>query len=105
MHNFNLGEGKHNYRVPDGGIHRHCPSGVWHATAALAVEIVSPGDETWEKLPFYVAHGVDEVLIVDPDTRRIEWLALLECAYVPVERSRLMDLATTTLATGIDWPS
>jgi Uma2 family endonuclease len=105
MHNFNVGEGKHNYRVPDGGIHRRRPTGVWHTTAALVVEIVSPGDESWEKLPFYAAHGVDEVLIVEPDTHRIEWLALVERAYVPVDGSRLMDLAATTLAAGIDWPS
>ncbi len=39
---------------------------MWFATAALVVEIVSPGDKTWEKLPFYAAHSVDESLIVDP---------------------------------------
>ena len=42
----------------------------------LAVEIVSPGDETWKKLPFYAAHGVDEVLIVDPAERAVHWLGL-----------------------------
>jgi hypothetical protein len=28
------------------------------------IEIVSPGDESWDKLPFYAAHEVDEALIV-----------------------------------------
>jgi len=43
-------------------------SGVWHETAALAIEILSPND-TWEKLPFFAVHEVDELLIVDPDER------------------------------------
>ena len=30
---------------------------VYIPTAALVIEIVSPGDETWEKLDFYAAHG------------------------------------------------
>jgi hypothetical protein len=49
MHEFNVGEGKHDFRVPDGGLHRRRPRGTWHATAALVVEIASPGDESWEK--------------------------------------------------------
>jgi Uma2 family endonuclease len=56
-------------------------------TAALVVEIVSPGDETWEKLPFYAAHHVDEVLIVDPQERSVSWLALERGKYRPIDRS------------------
>ena len=58
---FNLGSREENYRVPDGGLHRTQPRGVWHATAALVIEVVSPGDETWAKLPFYAAHDIDEL--------------------------------------------
>jgi hypothetical protein len=47
----NLGESEHDFRVPDGALHRSPPAGVWHPTAALVIEIVSPGDESWEKLP------------------------------------------------------
>lgn len=104
MGEFNLGETEADYRVPDGGLHRSRPRGIWFATAALVVEILSPGDETWEKLPFYAAHGVDEVLIVDPDTRRVHWLALADGAYAPTERSGLIDLGATELAGRIDWP-
>ena len=57
---FNLGESEHDYRVPDGGVHRERPRGVWLATAAIVVEIVSPGDESMEKLPFYARQRVDE---------------------------------------------
>ena len=33
------------------------------ARPELVIEIVSPGDDTWKKLPFYAAHDVDELLI------------------------------------------
>jgi len=105
MGEFNLGESEHDYRVPDGGVHRDRPRGVWLATAAIVVEIVSPGDESWEKLPFYARQRVDEVLIVDPQTRSVHWRALDDGEYVSVERSRLLDLGAADLTARIDWPS
>jgi Uma2 family endonuclease len=104
MGEFNLGDSEHDFRVPDGGLHRQRLRGVWHSTAALVVEIVSPGDETWEKLSFYAAHQVDELLIVDPRARTAHWLALTDGDYRPVERSGLIDLGATELAERIDWP-
>jgi Uma2 family endonuclease len=104
MHQFNLGESADDYRVPDGGLHRARPRGVWYTTAALVVEIISPDDESWLKLPFYAAHGVDEVLIVDPFERTVAWLALSDGAYRPVTRSRLIDLGPAELAERLDWP-
>jgi Uma2 family endonuclease len=101
---FNVGAGEDDFRVPDGGLHRTPPSGVWHRTAALVVEIVSPNDESWEKLPFYAAHGVDEVLIVDPQERSVSWLALRNGEYRPIERSALIDLGARALADRLDWP-
>ena len=102
----NLGEDEHDYRVPDGAI--HCPGahGVWHPTAAMVIEIVSPGDESWEKLPFYAVHHVDEVLVVDPATHTVDWLGLDEDRdeYRPIERSGLIDLGPAELAEQIDWP-
>jgi Uma2 family endonuclease len=104
MAEFNLGESEHDFRVPDGGLHRPGAAPMWHPTAAMVVEIVSSGDETWEKRPFYAAHQVDEVLIVDPDKRSVDWLALGQGAYRPVERSRLIELGAGELAGRIDWP-
>jgi Uma2 family endonuclease len=101
---FNLGEGKNDYRVPDGGLHREGAFGVWHPTAALVFEVVSPDDETWDKLPFYAAHSVDEVLIVDPTERAVHWLALEGGEYREVDRSGLIDLGPGILAERIDWP-
>ncbi len=104
MSGFNLGGSENDFRVPDGGVHRIRPRGVWHTTAALVVEIVSPGDESWKKLPFYAAHEVDEVLIVDPADHTIHWLALTDGEYREVQRSGLIDLGSSELAERIDWP-
>ncbi len=100
---FNLGDSKEDFRVPDGGLHRPGAAEMWHPTAALVLEILSPGDETWEKLPFYAAHGVEEVLIVDPDSHRVDWFALASERYEPVERSALIELGPAELAELIDW--
>jgi Uma2 family endonuclease len=102
MGDFNLGM-EDDYRVPDGGIHRPGPDEMYYETAALVVEIVSPGDESWEKVPFYGAHLVDEVLIVDPTKRTVDWLGLTDREYRPIERSSLIDLGPIELAERIDW--
>jgi Uma2 family endonuclease len=104
MHEFNLGDSENDFRVPDGGLHRTRLRGVWHSTAALVVEIASPNDESWEKLPHYAAHGVEEVLIVDPAKRTCDWLGLHEGEYRPIEHSALIDLGPGELAERIDWP-
>ena len=101
---FNLGDSKDDFRVPDGGLHRPGAADMWHPTAALVLEILSPGDESWVKLPFYAAHHVDEVLIVDPDTRRAHWLGLTADGYEPIERSALIELGAADLAQRLDWP-
>jgi Uma2 family endonuclease len=90
--------------VPDGGLHRDWGDRVWNQTAALVIEILSPGDESWEKLAFYAAHDVDEVLIVDPQERRLDWLGLAEGRYEPLGRSGLIELRPEDLARPIDWP-
>jgi Uma2 family endonuclease len=105
INEFGLGrEGKDNYRVPDGGLHRALPRGVYQGTAALVIEIVSPGDESWKKLPFYAAHEVDEVLIIDPAEHAVHWLGLDGGEYLPIERSGLIDLGPSEVAEQIDWP-
>jgi Uma2 family endonuclease len=104
VNEFGLGESRDDYRVLDGGLHREQPRGVWHSTAALVIEIVSPGDESWDKLPFYAAHNVDELLILDPATRKIDWLALTSGEYRAIEQSGLIELGAAELAEQIDWP-
>jgi len=101
---FNLGESEHDFRVPDAGLHRPGAAGVWLSTAALVVEVLSPGDESWQKLPFYAAHDVDEVLIVDPAERTVTWLGLRDGAYQPIQQSALIELGPTELAAQLAWP-
>jgi Uma2 family endonuclease len=102
MADFNLGT-KGNYRVPDGGLHHPGPDRLYYPTAALVVEIVSPKDESWAKLPFYAAHDVEEVLSVDPKKCEVHWLALRGDRYEPVERSGLIELGPAELAERIIW--
>lgn len=104
LHEFKLGESDRDFRVPDGGLHRVRPRGAWHASAALVVEIVSPGDESWEKLPFYASHAVDEVLIVDPADRTVTLLALSDGEYRRAQRSGLIELGADELTQRLDWP-
>jgi hypothetical protein len=101
---FGIGEWDSDYRVPDGGLHRGPGWDVCTPTAMLVIGVVYPGDETWQKLPFYAAHDVDEVLIVDPSERTVHWLGLTEGTYEPIERSGLIEFGPTELAEQIDWP-
>lgn len=100
---FNVGEGPDNFRVPDRGI-RERANIAWFPTAALVVEIVSPYDESWEKLPFYAVHHVGEVVIADPGTQTLTWLALAGGDYVTVDHSELLDIHVADIAAKIDWP-
>ncbi len=63
-----------NYRVPDLVILTPERFAIDHneyfeGPPSAVVEIRSPGDESYEKLPFYAQLGVPEVWIVDRDTR------------------------------------
>jgi Uma2 family endonuclease len=94
-----------NYRVPDLALLRPGYAPQWNGTAALIVEIVSPRDDAWEKLPFYARHQVDEVMIVVPAERGIRWLGLeADAEYSPLDRSRLLEVGTTELAAQLIWP-
>lgn len=94
------------YRVPDLALHRPPLASQWHQSAALVVEVLSPGDESRQKLGFYAAHRVEELVLVDPAAHTVEWLALGETgAYEPPERSRLLELSADQLARRIEWPA
>jgi Uma2 family endonuclease len=101
---FNLGDSEHDYRVPDRGLHQHFSDQVFYPTAALALEIASLGDESYQKLDFYAAHRVDEVVIVDREKQKVEWLRLTDGQYHAVTRSSLIELGPAELETQISWP-
>jgi len=66
-----------NCRVPDLAVFLNEGAAVnrrshWRGPADFLVEIVSPHDRTWEKIPFYSRLGVVELLIVDRDPWQLE---------------------------------
>lgn len=86
-HQINLspggGDWRSNYRIPDlvlllpprFGIDRN---EYFEGAPDVVVEIHSPGDEAYEKLPFYRELGVPEVWIIHRDTREPE-IHVLKC--------------------------
>jgi Uma2 family endonuclease len=66
------------YRIPD--VSAMGPERLPHAEAmfvrpSVVFEIRSPGDETYEKLPFYAAVGVEAVVVVERDTKATQVFA------------------------------
>ena len=75
------------YKVPDQVYARpelRSQRGI-EGGASLVVEILSPNDETYQKLDWYAGVGVEEVLVVDPETRRVELFGSRDDRMVPVE--------------------
>ena len=68
---------QHNYRGPDVAVYlssneaKDCGT-HWHGGPDFGIEIVSPGDRSRAKLPFYAAVNTRELLIVDRDPWRLE---------------------------------
>jgi Uma2 family endonuclease len=102
-HEINVGV-PDDYRIPDLALLRNETDAAWYATAAVVVEIVSPHDETREKLPFYAAQGVEEAVIVDPVARTVAWLRSSGDSFVAVPHSPLLDTGVAEFARSIDWP-
>lgn len=92
------------FRVPDQLYVRDREGGLWHATAALVVAILSPDDEARRKLTFYFDRGVEEVLLVDPDGCTVEWLVRGDDAFEPADGSTLLAITSAELEAAIDWP-
>jgi len=68
---------KHDYRVPDVVVfladttaENH--DAFWTGAADFVIEITSPNDRTYEKVPFYARIGVRELLIVNRQSWAIE---------------------------------
>lgn len=101
---FNLGE-PDDYRVPDRGYHRSRSPGVRVDTAAIVVEIVSPGDETFDKFGFYAAHLVDEIVVADPAAKAVRFFERDGGGYRETSRSSLLGVDASTVTAAISWPS
>ena len=74
---------KKNYREPDFAVFldtnpaKDCVT-HWVGGPDFLVEIVSPDDQTREKLPFYEKVGTREVLVIDRDPWKLELYKLVE---------------------------
>jgi Uma2 family endonuclease len=100
---FNLGE-PDNFRVPDFGVHRGQPEGLWIPTAAIVVEVRSPDDESYEKFGHYFEHDVDEILIADLVTEAVTWFVRSDDGFVPGDASALLKLSSRVVAQTLGWP-
>jgi Uma2 family endonuclease len=104
FHNIGLavpGTGWTDYRVPDLCV-AHPAQLSEHALegrAELVVEILSPRDESRDKLPFYASRGVREAWLVDPVSREVEVFALRGRGY---ERVLAIDGAILAPALAIE---
>lgn len=92
------------FRVPDLVYLRTCDAALYYTTAAVVVEIVSAGDETYRKFGFYFARGVEELLVVDPIEHSARWFVRGGSGFDPSPRSELLDLTVEDLEAQIDWP-
>jgi Uma2 family endonuclease len=72
------GTGWSDYRVPDLVVAHpaQLSERAVEGCAELVVEILSPRDESRDKLPFYAGRGVREVWLVDPYTRQADVFTL-----------------------------
>jgi Uma2 family endonuclease len=80
-----------NYRIPDltfvarGRESVIASDGIRGGAPDAVIEIRSPDDETYEKLAFFAALGVFEVIVVDRDTKQTSIFRLAGPQYVALQ--------------------
>lgn len=84
------------YRIPDVVVFDPADADearLYLRTAPLVVEVLSPNERV-DKQPFYLAHGVSEVVLVDPVAGTVVWFAATAgaAAYRAVEVSAVLPL-------------
>jgi Uma2 family endonuclease len=88
---FNEASAEPDYRIPDltfvaaGREHILAPDGTRGGGPDAVIEVRSPYDETYEKLPFFARLGVREVIVIDRDTKQPEIYRLAGAHYVVVQ--------------------
>jgi Uma2 family endonuclease len=88
---FNEASAAPDYRIPDftfvrsGREHILARDGIRGGGPDAVIEIRSPDDETYEKLPFFARLGVREVLVIDRDTKQPEVFRLAGTQYIAVQ--------------------
>jgi len=89
LHNFSVYDPSsvdQDYRTPDIVVAQSsliAKRGV-EGRAEIVIEILSPNDESYDKMPFYAQHGSREMWIIDPVTRAIEVYVLRGKTFVAI---------------------
>ena len=87
---FDEASSSESYRIPDltfvaaGREALFAADGIRGGGPDVVIEIRSPNDESYEKLPFYAKLGVREAIIVDRDTKQTEIIRRVGDRYEPV---------------------
>lgn len=100
---FNLGSSPTDFRVPDLGVHRGHPVGVWIPTAAIVVEVRSPDDETFEKFGYYFERGVEEVLVADLVSHEVTWFVRGPVGFASSLESMILGLTSHDVLMALRW--
>jgi len=100
----NVGE-PDDYRIPDVTVFdRRDRVGAFLRRAVVVAEIRSPREDVEAKLPFYLAHGVAEVVLIDRDARSLRWLVAGPDGWTEVDRSPALDLEVAEVVASLRWP-
>jgi len=98
---------EHNFRCPDVAVFLTSTTAVdrrtfWHGGPDLAVEIVSSGDQSHEKIEFYAKVKTQELLIIDRAPWRLELYRLTNGKLEMVASHDITDSAPlTSIKTGL----
>ncbi len=89
----------HNYRIPDVLVFLNDSAAIdcgthWFGGPDFAIEIVSPGDRTLEKLDFYAKIGTRELLVIDRHPWQLTLYRLTNSRLAPVAISDPQHSAT-----------
>ena len=68
------------------------------------MEVLSPDDETYDKLPHYLNCGVTEILVVHPTERCIKIYLNTRSAWEESAASALFRISMKDLAAETTWP-
>ncbi|HEX6736782.1 MAG TPA: Uma2 family endonuclease [Vicinamibacteria bacterium] len=92
-----------NYRIPDltfvaaGHERLLAADGIRGGAPDAVIEVRSPGDESYDKLPFFARLVVPEVVILDRDTKRAEVFRLQGADYTRREPDAAGEIVCETM--------
>jgi Uma2 family endonuclease len=99
---YRPGSGGRDYRVPDLVFFPAdrpdlvTKRGI-EGPALCVVEIRSPDDETYEKMPFYADLGIRELIVIEQETRAVELYRLAGTTYLATSPNEAGRLHATTI--------